>query len=211
MSCVKNSFFLSQSSEIQSSKIQCQECSHILSKYSNIDISKEIFRKIGSASYTQLCEALPNIFNEKYCEYRNNGDSLSYIQSFFLNRYNLIFRNGSIRRNSNNSLLSSSNKVFNFDLSEDTYTFDDCVPLYSNFVSATLLTSEIKNKCKLRYILIKEIIEEDNNFNFFKELINSSQTYNSPELKYGDIFFISIITTVLIIVLIKVLSLKNII
>lgn len=198
----------------------CFFCDYI----SKTEYDHEIYKKIGTASYTQLCELFPSLYNEKYCEYRNNGDNISFTSIFniFLSRDQFVFRNGiydiSSKRNKlpyqpvdkcleKELFIDCQNKIY-----KNNYSFDDCVPFGCNYVSSIVHSLPFEKGCEFKYFLIQEVVlnkkncfrydsegfsDSDESCSLFKDLVSSSRTYNSAILKYGDIFFISVVVALI--------------
>lgn len=180
-------------SEIPSFHSECFFCDFIEknNRLFKTDLDLFIFQKVGSATYTQLCEHFPGYYNEKYCEYRNNGDTLSYTHFFnpFLSRDEFLYKNGYDLSSKRNGLPFQSTKCFEIENGE--FTFDDCVPPPPNFVSGYVVENLHKKPCEIKYFLVKELKKCEN------ELLESSQTYNKQEFKYSDIVLLSIIVSVI--------------
>lgn len=190
-----------------SEKTFCFFCRYLTKKNSeNIDL--QIFRKVGSATYTQLCENFPSYYNEKYCEYRNGGDTLSHIPSlfsFFMSKDQFVYKKGCCDISSKRNGLAFPSPSSSFSFDENCYSFDDAVPFPPNYVSSLISELPYKKPCEIKFFLIKGLLlSNDENYNIFKEFLEgSSKCYNFPVYKYGDIFFLTLFVTFVVCFLYK--------
>lgn len=197
----------------------CEYCTYL--KECRKDYDLELYRKIGSATYSQLIDHFPGVFNEKYADHRNNGDSLSYTHFFsniFSNLYDLVYTGGNINYEVSSKRLGlpyQKVKCEYFGIENNIHTFIDKFPFPPNFISSYVLDyqdgeSSCNNDdtyiegCKFKFLMIKDIIENEIDIGF-KSMVESSTVYNNPEFKYSDVVGLSVAATLIFGITLKIL------
>lgn len=144
----------------------------------------EIAKLVGIATYAQLLDSAPGLF-EPIADVRNNGNSASSLTSF---------NNMSIEPTFMNKLHHKciKNLMYIF----PNITQNDKIPAPPNLVS-TILADEHMTAEQLKCLLF-DAVDGINAHPILEPLIHSSTSYNKPELTLGQIFIIFMVLTIII-------------